>query len=270
LKWGTNVPRLPKNGGKMKKDIVIETLTTYTESIHNALNTLDFKSVIPRQKAIMIKPNLVNASPYPVTTPPACCEAIINYIRSISDIPVVIAEGTGDASFETDHVFQTLGYHKLSQAMNIPLMDLNHASLKHLTNSNCTIFKEMYLPECVFDHYLISVPVLKAHSLSKLTGTLKNMMGIAPPKYYSGKYGVWKKAVFHNKMHESIIDLNQYRTPDLTVMDAGIGLAEYHLGGRECHPPVNKILAGYDPLLLDRTAAKLLGFDWRTIKHLSG
>jgi len=254
----------------MNQDIVIETLTTYSDSVHKALNLLDFKSVIPDQKAIMIKPNLVNASPYPVTTPPECCEAIITYIRSISDIPVVIAEGTGDASLETDHVFQTLGYAELSQKMNVPLLDLNHAPLKHLSNSNCKVFKEMYLPECVFDHYLISVPVLKAHSLSKITGTLKNMMGIAPPKYYSGKYGVWKKAVFHNKMHESIIDLNQYCTPDLTVMDAGIGLSEYHLGGQQCDPPVNKILAGYDPLIMDRTASKLLGFNWRSIKHLCG
>jgi uncharacterized protein (DUF362 family) len=254
----------------MNQKIVIEPLTGYEKSIHHALNKLNVKSVIAGQKAIMIKPNLVNGSPYPVTTPPECCEAIVTYIRSISNIPVVIAEGTGDASLETDDVFQMLGYTNLSKKINVPLLDLNHAPLKHLKNNNCNVFKEMYLPECVFEHFLISVPVLKAHSLSKLTGTLKNMMGLAPPKYYSGKYGVWKKAVFHNKMHDSIMDLNQYRTPDLTVMDAGIGLPEYHLGGRECHPPIKKILAGYDPLLLDRTAAGLLDMDWHTIKHLVG
>jgi len=254
----------------MNQNIVIESLTTYSESIQNALDTLNIEGVINNQKAIMIKPNLVNASPYPVTTPPECCEAIISYIRMFSDIPIVIAEGTGDASLETQDVFQSLGYQHLSQKMNVPLLDLNHAPLKRLINKNCSVFKEMYLPECVFDHYLISVPVLKAHSLSEITGTLKNMMGIAPPKYYSGKYGVWKKAVFHNKMHESIVDLNLYRTPDLTVMDAGIGLPEFHLGGRECQPPIKKILAGFDPLLIDRTAAGLLNMDWQSIKHLAG
>jgi uncharacterized protein (DUF362 family) len=254
----------------MNQEIIIEPLTNYTQSVHNALNKLDIQSVLVRQKSIMIKPNLVNGSPYPVTTPPECCAAIIKYIRSIMDVPIVIAEGTGDASLETNDVFQILGYTQLSQQMNVPLMDLNDAPLKRLTNSNCKVFKEMYIPECVFDHYLISVPVLKAHSLSQLTGTLKNMMGIAPPKYYSGKYGVWKKAVFHKHMHDSIVDLNHYRTPDLTVMDAGIGLPEYHLGGRECHPPIKKILAGFDPLLLDRTAAGLLGMNWQSIEHLAG
>ncbi|ETR65615.1 MAG: iron-sulfur cluster-binding protein, partial [Candidatus Magnetoglobus multicellularis str. Araruama] len=217
-------------GGIMNTTIIIEPLTTYTQSIHNALSKLDIQAIIGRQKAIMIKPNLVNGSPYPVTTPPECCEAIISYIRSFSDIPIVIAEGTGDASLETKDVFQSLGYQELSQKIGVPLIDLNHAKLTYLKDNTRKVFPEMYLPECVFEHYLISVPVLKAHSLSKLTGTLKNMMGIAPPKYYSGKYGVWKKAVFHNNMHESIIDLNQYRTPDLSVMDAGIGLPDYHLG----------------------------------------
>jgi len=252
----------------MNQKIIIEPLTSYLESVRNALDRLGAQSVLTSQRAIMIKPNLVNGSPYPVTTPPECCEAIIEYIRSITNIPIVIAEGTGDASLETDDVFQILGYKHLSQKMDVPLIDLNHAPLKHLENNTCSVFKEMYLPECVFDHYLISVPVLKAHSLSRLTGSLKNMMGIAPPKFYSGQYGVWKKAVFHNNMHESIMDLNRYRTPDLTIMDAGIGLPEYHLGGKECDPPIKKILAGFNPLLLDRTAAGLLNMDWRAIKHL--
>jgi uncharacterized protein (DUF362 family) len=254
----------------MNPSIIIEPLTSYLENVENALNNLSAQSVFARQKAIMIKPNLVNGSPYPVTTPPECCEAIIQYIRSITEVPIVIAEGTGDASLETEDVFQMLGYKKLSEKMNISLIDLNHAPLRRIENKKCKVFKEMYLPECVFNHYLISVPVLKAHSLSKFTGSLKNMMGIAPPKYYSGQYGVWKKAVFHNKMHESIMDLNRYRTPDLTIMDAGIGLPEYHLGGKECDPPIKKILVGFDPLLVDRTAAGLLNMDWHTIKHLCG
>jgi len=252
----------------MNSEIITEPLTNYKEAVHKALSKLNAQPQIASQQAIMIKPNLVNDSPYPVTTPPECCEAIIDYVRSISNANIVIAEGTGDASMETDDVFHALGYQKLSQKMNIPLIDLNHAPLRRLTNNQCKVFKEMFLPECIFDHFLISVPVLKAHSLSEITGTLKNMMGAAPPKYYSGKHGIWKKAVFHGNMHDSIIDLNRYRTPDLTVMDAGIGLPEYHLGGRECSPPLKKILVGFDPLMMDRTAAELIDIDWRTVKHL--
>ena len=94
------------------------------------------------------------------------------------------------------------------------------------------------------------------------------MIGLAPPRYYSGQYGTWKKAVFHQKINRSIIDLNRYRSPDFTSMDATVGLADYHLGGRQCDPPANRILAGYDARKVDRTAADLLGLSWKDIPYL--
>jgi len=51
---------------------------------------------------------LTNASPHPVTTPAACCEAVIESIRSCSAAEVIIAEGCGDASLETDEIFDLL------------------------------------------------------------------------------------------------------------------------------------------------------------------
>ncbi len=81
--------------------------------------------------------------------------------------------------------------------------------------------------------------------------------------------GTWKKALFHRKLQQAIIDLNRYRCADLTIIDAGIGLPEYHLGGPVCNPPVGKIVAGFDPSATDRIAAGLLGLNWQTIPHLA-
>ncbi len=242
--------------------------TAYNKSIKIAFEQIGADSALAKEKKILIKPNLVNSSPYPITTPPECCEAVINYLKEIADAEIVIAEGCGDKDLETDDIFKILGYTEMAAKYNVPLIDLNYAPLTKLSIPDCPVFPEMYLPEIAFTHYIISVPVLKAHSLSDVTGSLKNMIGFAPPEHYSGQYGIWKKAVFHNNMHQSILDLNRYRTPDLTVMDASIGMAEYHLGGPQCEPPVNKILAGFNPVEVDRMAAGLLGLDWKTIPHL--
>lgn len=244
--------------------------TAYSESVPRALDKIGAQKVLSRQTAILIKPNLVNDAPHPVTTHPACCAAIIGYIRSFSDVDIIIAEGTGDAGKKTPAVFTALGYDAVSAQTDVPLLDLNHAPLVKKTNDHCPVFPEVFLPEIAFTHFIISVPVLKAHSLAIITGTMKNMMGFAPPAHYSGRGGTWKKAVFHQHMQQSIIDLNRYRTPDLTVLDASIGLSDYHLGGARCDPPVNKIVAGFDPMVVDRAAAGLLGLDWRTIHHLAG
>ena len=242
---------------------------SYRESVPKLLDVIGAAAVLKEQTAVLIKPNLVNASPFPITTAPECVEAIIDYVRSCSQAAIVIGEGCGDAHLETPEVFDRLGYQDLAKRHDVELIDLNRAPLEKLENGDCPVFPQIYLPKIAISHFLLSVPVLKAHSFSEITGTLKNMIGLAPPKYYSGQYGTWKKAVFHNRMHQSIIDLNRYRTPDLSLMDATVGMPDFHLGGAHCDPPLGKLIAGFDPVEVDRRGAELLGLEWPNIAHLT-
>jgi uncharacterized protein (DUF362 family) len=244
--------------------------TSYAESVPQALEAIGAADALRDRDAVLVKPNLINASPPPITTPVACVEAVIRYVRSSSDATIVVGEGCGDPHLETDEVFDRLGYREMAERLGVELVDLNRARLVKLANRDCRVFRQMHLPEIAMSHYLISVPVLKAHSLADITGTRKNMMGLAPPKHYAGRFGTWKKAVFHRRMHASIVDLNRYRTPDLSLVDATVGMADYHLGGRHCDPPVGRLLAGYDPLQIDRHSAGLLGLRWQEIGHLNG
>ena len=249
-------------------DIAEIEFVSYPESVPRALDAIGAPDVLKKQPAVLIKPNLVNASPFPITTAPECVEAVIRYVRSCSQAEIVVGEGCGDSKLETSEVFDRLGYAELARRHTVELVDLNHAPLRKLENKDCPVFGEMYLPEIAMTHYLVSVPVLKAHSLSEITGTLKNMIGLAPPKYYSGRFGTWKKSVFHGQMHQSIMDLNRYRTPDLSLIDATVGMADYHLGGAHCDPPVNRLIAGFDPVEVDRRGAELLGLQWRSVGYL--
>ena len=250
-------------------DIAQIEFVSYRESIPKAFDAIGAAAVLEQQTAVLIKPNLVNASPFPITTAPQCVEAIIEYVRSCSRAVIVIGEGCGDADLETPEVFDRLGYRDLAKRHHVELVDLNRAPLEKLENGDCPAFPQMYLPKIAISHFLLSVPVLKAHSFSEITGTLKNMIGLAPPKYYSGRYGTWKKAVFHNRMHQSIVDLNRYRTPDLSLMDATVGMPDFHLGGAHCDPPLGKLIAGFDPVEVDRRGAELLGLEWSAIAHLN-
>lgn len=242
---------------------------SYQESVPKLLDAIGADDVLKDQTAVLIKPNLINASAFPITTAAACVEAIVGYVRAASPATIVIGEGCGDSQLETPQVFEQLGYRDLAERCNVELVDLNQAALEELRNDDCPVFPRMYLPKIAMSHFLISVPVLKAHSFSRITGTLKNMIGLAPPKHYSGRYGTWKKAVFHKQMHQSIVDLNRYRTPDLSLMDATVGMPDFHLGGAHCNPPLNKLIAGFNPVEVDRGGAELLGLDWRSIPHLA-
>ncbi|MFA5859713.1 MAG: DUF362 domain-containing protein [Elusimicrobiota bacterium] len=253
----------------MPESIVVLGFKSYEVTVVEALDKIGAGEVIAKQKRVIIKPNLVTDLPPPVTTPPELCEVIVNYVRKVApNTEVVIAEGCGEADGGTEDVFKSLGYTELAKKLGVPLIDLNLAPLIKLSLPGNKVFREFYIPEIAMDSYIISVPMLKAHSLSVFTGSMKNMMGFAPPKYYQAG-GHWKKSMFHNRMQEAILDLNRYRKADLTVFDATIGLEEYHLGGKECYPRINKILAGYDPQEVDRAAAKLLGINWQKVMHLN-
>ena len=83
---------------------------SYERSVPDLLDRLGAATTLAGQSRVLIKPNLINASPPPVTTPVACCAEIVRYVRSHSGAEVVIGEGCGDARMETGDVFERLGY----------------------------------------------------------------------------------------------------------------------------------------------------------------
>ena len=237
------------------------------ECLQTLLENIAAPEVLAQQKKILIKPNLINTSPPPVTVPVELVVALIKLIRSWSDAEIIVAEGSGAPSVETGAAYHKLGYKAMADELGVTLVDLNSAPLKTLKKTECKVFPEMHLPEILFDSYVISLAMLKAHSISDVTLAMKNMIGCAPPAHYQVG-GHWKKSAFHQHMHESIFELNCYRAPDLSLIDARIGLADYHLGGATCNPLVGKFVAGFDPVAVDAVGAELLGFDWQSIGHI--
>ena len=186
---------------------------------------------------VLIKPNLVEALDPPITTPVDIVDELVRYLRNRSPgTRIIIGEGTGSKEYDTFYPFAELGSTDLAEKYGVELVDLNVQPLTRRTLPTCRRWPEMFLPELVYESFLLSVPVLKAHSLASVTLTMKNMMGCAPPAHYQ-KGGHWKKASFHQNVQAAVLDLNRYRTPDFTKLDATVGMQEAHLWGPTCNPP---------------------------------
>jgi uncharacterized protein (DUF362 family) len=84
--------------------------STFHESVPAVLDLIGAEKTLAEQSSILIKPNLVNDSPHPITTSPDFCEAVVRYAQSCTRAEIIIAEGCGDASMETDEIFRRLGY----------------------------------------------------------------------------------------------------------------------------------------------------------------
>lgn len=242
--------------------------TSWQSSLAPLLDASGLAGLLPGpERPILIKPNLVEALPPPITTPAPLVAALIAWLRAHTRARIIIGEGSGAMAYETDHAFAVLGYTEMARSAGVELADLNQAEVVRLQNAQCLRWPEMHLPRLALDAFLISVPVLKAHSMAGVTLTLKNMMGLVPPALYrSGRS--WKKSAFHHRLQEAIADLNRYRTPDFTLLDATVGMPEAHLWGPACDPPVGILAAAADPVAIDAYGATLLRRDWRQIGHI--
>jgi len=245
-------------------------ITKYSRSyecVEKILDKAALPDLIGETDTVLIKPNLVESLLPPITTPVELIGFLVEYLLEKKSVKLVIGEGTGAINYDTWRPFKELGYIDLAERLGVELIDLNEAELVRLEREDCHRWPAMFLPEIVCNSFLISVPVLKAHTLAGVTLSMKNMMGVVPPSYYRNS-GSWKKSAFHERIHEAVADLNRYRSPDFTLLDATVGMPQAHIWGPVCEPPIGILAACSDPVAIDAYGANLLERRWQNIGYI--
>ena len=238
---------------------------TKLPEVGELLDALDFGKRISKEETIIIKPNLIENRPPPVTTPVDIVTSLVKYVQAHSRGKLMIAEGSGGSP--TVDCFDSLGYDKLAKKFNIELVDLNGAPMIAKKNPDFLGHTEIQFPKIIEKTYVISVATLKDHSMATVTLSLKNMFGLYPGKAYGGGGfgGSWKSKVHNSGVNNSIVDINLCKSPDLSIIDGRTGMLGNHLTGKT--KTFNAIIAGYDPVAVDTVGAKMLGHD--RVAHIS-
>lgn len=219
------------------------------------------KDTVP-SKPVLIKPNIVTGDPPPITTNVRVVQGIIKALKETGIKDMLIAEGSGSGN--TIENLHKLGYSRLG----IKLIDLDKEKTITLPVNNYHVWKEIIIPRMLLDKFIISVPVLKEHSMCGVTISLKNMVGILPAEHYSG-YWSYKKSRIHKQDPDGCIaDIVKVIKPEWAIVDATIGMRGSHLWGTLIKPPINLVYGSADPLEADKYGCKLLGRNWRDITYL--
>jgi len=168
---------------------------------------------------------------------------------------VVIMESSWIAD-NADHAFEVCGYQDLSKRYNVPLVNLRYDA----TVSIPTAKMPMDICKKALEiGYLINVPVLKAHCLTRFTCALKNLKGLVSDP---------EKRRFHaHGLHYPIACLNTILKTDLVIVDGIIGDLTQELGGNPL--AMNRLIAGRDPVLVDAYAATLIGYRPEDIDYIT-
>ena len=215
---------------------------------YELMDAMDIAAKLPKDTRIALKPNFAVSKPADsgATTHPEVAEGILQYLTERGFRKIAIMEGSW-AGADTKTSFRVCGFEALAKRYSVPLYDLKKDAFVERQAGGLTI-KVCRIPLLETD-YLINLPVLKAHCQTNLTCSLKNLKGCIPDS---------EKRRFHSLgLMKPIACLSSILRPNLTIVDAICGDLTFEEGG---HPvPMDRLIGGADPVLVDSYGAELLG-----------
>jgi uncharacterized protein (DUF362 family) len=211
---------------------------------------------------VLIKPNLCSIKSHETgtTTDPQIVEEIIKYLKNtlgVSDISIVESDGS---QVLADLAFELLGYRKLSEKLNVKLVNLSKVPFSVNTFPENSFMKEIKVPKLFQEaDFFISVPKIKTHMDCYMTCALKNQYGCNP---------YWRKTIYHKRLDDAIVDINKAFKPDLIVVD-GIVAMDGRKGPTDGVPlRMNTLIIGRDPVAVDHLVSTLMGIDPKKVRYI--
>jgi uncharacterized protein (DUF362 family) len=215
------------------------------------------------ESPVLIKPNICTISDgtgYSVTRIETVRALIDLLLKTDEKLSIKIIESDSQSK-DADKAFQKFGYTQLCEDMqdsgfDVSTVDLSKASLTEVEFIG-DYFENPELPDIVLNAgYFISVAIPKTHYLSFITGVLKNLFGVLPRK---------DQSFYHSKIDEVIVDLARIIRPNLSIVDARMGVEGWN------GPKTRKLdafIVGHEAVSVDATMARVMGFNHEQIRHI--
>ncbi|SNB46842.1 DUF362 domain-containing protein [Geobacter sp. DSM 9736] len=209
------------------------------------------KFVLPGER-VLLKPNLLAAkSPEAaVTTHPEVVRAVVKLVQRAGGIPI-IGDSPGYGSYS--RITEKTGLSAVARETGAQLVEFSDSV--EVQGSGTFRRFEIARPYLEADR-IINLPKLKTHEMMTITCAVKNLFGAVVGA---------RKAAWHLKAGSDrelfarmLVELSLLRVPDLTIVDAVIGMEGNGPGSGDPRH-VGVLLAGTDPVAVDVVAAELAG-----------
>lgn len=220
------------------------------------LTAADVASLIPKNASIVLKPNLVAASPPEVgaTTHPGVLSGCLEYLQGHGSDNISILESSWVGE-DTARSFKAAGYDKVCKEYNVPFFDAKKDSVVSLGTPFRSISVSKRAAEADF---LIDLPVLKGHSQTNMTCALKNLKGCLPDH---------EKRKFHSDgLFKPIAALGAALKPSLIIVDSICGDLSFEEGGTPVQ--TDRMFLGFDAVQIDTYGCRLMGLSLDEVDYI--
>ena len=206
-----------------------------------------------KDKKVLIKPNILNSRPPERgnTTHPSIIRSAVKWLKDAGAQVIVGDNSSSMGPNNNETCAEKTGIKEASMGC------YSNIALEPITvETNSRFTKQFIVSKAIMDaDIVISLPKFKTHSLTLITGAIKNSFGFLVG---GEKQRIHAISGSYKNFAEIIVDIYQIRIPDLVIMDAIIGMEGNGPSSGELRH-IGKIIASDDGVAVDAVMARMMG-----------
>jgi len=232
------------------------------DSVKKAIHLIGgIEKLIKPSNRVLLKINLLSASSpeRAIITHPSLVRAMVRLLKESGAI-VWVGDAASTGGMGSDlrrgDAFDVGGIREVVEKEGGQIVNFNHHGYRRIQVPGAKRLTEINLAEPVLEaDVVVSLPKLKTHELTFLTGAVKNFFGCVPSGDRFRAHRLSKEKEFA----EAVVDIYSVCRPKLAVMDAVVAMEGE---GPSAGDPTNvgALLASFDCVSLDVVASQLTSF----------
>lgn len=232
------------------------------EAVKEAVELIGGASQVIRPASkVLLKINLLSAKPpeRAVTTHPSLVGAVVKLVKergAIAWVGDAVSTGGMGLEIRQRNAFDICGIREVVEREGGKIVNFSRSGYQKIKVPHPIKLKEINIAKPVLEaDVIISLPKLKTHELTFLTGAVKNFFGCVPSADRSKAHRLAKVEEFS----QAVVDIYSVCKPGLAIMDAIVAMeGEGPAAGDPTHLGI--ILASLDCVSLDIVASQITGF----------
>lgn len=191
------------------------------------------KDLSPETK-IVIKPNLIMAKPtsIPATTHPSVVRAVASWLKNKGFTNITLAESSGGPYLAEymKNIYKVCGMTDLEDVLTL---NKDFSSKPVMCPEGFKNHSFNFITPIIEADYIIDICKLKTHSMTGLSGGIKNLFGVIPGLEKPQLHYLWPNIEDFSNM---LLEIAQMVKPQLTIIDAIDAMEGNGPTGGNSHP----------------------------------
>ncbi len=224
--------------------------------VRKAMELAEWQRFITRGVEVSLKVNLGWDKLIPgAVSAPWMVEGVIQAIRDY--VGRIYLVESSQVVVDVEDALRMTRLDRVCEKYGVEWVNMSRSDFVRVQDDKRLVLKDVLIPEILTRTEVITLPLMKTHNKSTITGAVKNQWGCLRELRHN----------YHLVLSGALVDVNAIVKPRFAVMDGTIGLEG---NGPKSGAPkeMNLLLASGDIVALDVTAAQIMGFDPAAIDHL--